>query len=81
MHYRELKSRVRELGYQLAVREIYGENSQNYYNKKREHYLLLNKLYKQEQKCNSYWLTTQDQMSNLSNALLLQSFTSWMAKI
>jgi hypothetical protein len=50
MHYRELKSRVRELGYQLAVREIYGENSQNYYNKKREHYLLLNKLYKQEQK-------------------------------
>jgi hypothetical protein len=45
-----LKERVRELGYKLAVREIYGENSQDYYNKKKEHQDLLNKLYKIEKK-------------------------------
>lgn len=45
-----LKERVRKLGYQLAVREIYGENSQDYYNKKKEHQDLLNKLYTIEKK-------------------------------
>lgn len=46
----QLTSAVRKLGYQLAVREIYGENSQNYYDKKYEHRTLLNKLYKLEKK-------------------------------
>ena len=46
----QLNSAVRKLGYQLAVREIYGENSQNYYNKKYEHRTLLNKLYKLEKR-------------------------------
>lgn len=40
-----LKERLRALGYQLACREIYGENSKDYYDKKREHSKLLNKLY------------------------------------
>ena len=44
------KERVRKLGYQLAVREIYGENSQNYYDKKKEHRDLLEKLYKIEKR-------------------------------
>jgi hypothetical protein len=45
-----IKSRVRELGYQLAVREIHGENTPNYFKAKRAHNELLNKLYRIEKR-------------------------------
>ena len=45
-----LKERIRQLGYHLATREIYGENSQDYYNKKKEHRDLLEKLYRIEKR-------------------------------
>ena len=41
-----LKQKVRSLGYQLACREIYGENTPAYFNLKREHNYLLQKLYR-----------------------------------
>lgn len=41
----KLESQVRELGYQLAVKEIYGENSKSYFDLRHKHYKLLNKLY------------------------------------
>jgi hypothetical protein len=47
-----LSERVRSLGYQLACREIYGENTPSYYKLKREHNYLLQKLYRL-QKCHS----------------------------
>jgi hypothetical protein len=40
-----LKAKIRELGYKLAVREIYGENTPAYYDLKWEHKRLLDKLY------------------------------------
>ena len=45
-----LKAAIRELGYQLAVRELYGENTPEYFQKKRSHERLLNKLYRLEKK-------------------------------
>jgi len=45
-----LKARVRELGYQLAVREIYGENTPEYFKLKRTHDNMLDKLYRLEKK-------------------------------
>jgi len=50
MYSQTLKERIRELGYQLACRELYGENSKDYYHKKREHDKLLNKLYQIEKR-------------------------------
>jgi hypothetical protein len=45
-----LKEAVRDLGYQLAVREIYGENTPDYFKLKREHDRLLDKLYRIEKR-------------------------------
>ena len=45
-----IQEQVRELGYKLAIREIYGENTPEYFKMKREHYRLLSKLYKKERK-------------------------------
>jgi hypothetical protein len=45
-----LQEQVRELGYKLAVREIYGENTPEYFRMKNEHYRLLNKLYVREKR-------------------------------
>ena len=39
-----LESKIRELGYQLAVRELYGENTPEYYRQKRLHDRLLEDL-------------------------------------
>lgn len=41
----KLNSRLRSLGYQLAVREIYGENTPDYFKLKREHDKILGKVY------------------------------------
>ena len=41
----KLNSRLRSLGYQLAVREIYGENTPDYFKLKREHDKILDKVY------------------------------------
>jgi len=41
---------LRELGYHLAVREMYGENTPDYYQKKDYHRNLLNKLYNLERR-------------------------------
>jgi len=41
-----LQQEVRALGYQLACKEIYGENTPAYYALKREHNFLLQKLYR-----------------------------------
>ncbi len=46
----KLTELVRGLGYKLACREIYGENTPDYYRKKDEHRQLLNKLYDLEKK-------------------------------
>lgn len=40
----ELASKVRKLGYELACREIYGENTPDYHKQRRYHQHLLNKL-------------------------------------
>ena len=45
MKLEELKGEIRDLGYQLAVREIYGENTPAYFKLKRHHYNLLERLY------------------------------------
>jgi hypothetical protein len=47
---RWLSAEVREKGYQLAVRELYGENSEDYWKKKRAHDQSLHKLYRLERK-------------------------------
>jgi hypothetical protein len=39
-----LESKVRKMGYQLAVRELYGENTPEYYRRKRLHDRLLEDL-------------------------------------
>ena len=39
-----LEAKVRQLGYQLACREIYGENTPDYHKQRRYHQHLLNKL-------------------------------------
>lgn len=41
-----LSSDLRKLGYELACREIYGENCQEYFELKQKHWTLLQKLYK-----------------------------------
>lgn len=46
----KLTGLIRTLGYKLACREIYGENTPDYYRKKDEHRQLLNKLYDLEKK-------------------------------
>tara|TARA_Y100000385_G_C12921415_1_gene562744 strand:- start:39 stop:251 length:213 start_codon:yes stop_codon:yes gene_type:complete len=45
-----LSEQVRDLGYRLAVREIYGENSKSYFDLKREHGKILHRLNKLERK-------------------------------
>jgi len=41
-----LHNAVRELGYNLACREIYGENTPAYFKLKKQHDYLLQKLYR-----------------------------------
>ena len=45
-----LESTIRELGYQLAIREIYGENTPEYFAKKRIPDRLLRKLDRMQKK-------------------------------
>jgi len=45
-----LEEKIRALGFQLACREVYGENSKDYFDKKREHDRLLYKLNKIQKK-------------------------------
>lgn len=45
-----LQSQLRALGYQLAVREIYGENTPDYHKLRRSHNDLLQKLYQLEKR-------------------------------
>lgn len=45
-----IRESIRKLGYQLAVREIYGENTPDYYNLKSQHDSLLDDLYKKEKR-------------------------------
>lgn len=47
-----LRENVRKLGYQLAVREIYGENTPAYYDMVWDHRRMLDKLYKLEKRLN-----------------------------
>ena len=46
----KLKSRIRELGSLLAEEEESGVHLSNWYNRKKEHDFLLQKLYKKEKK-------------------------------
>jgi hypothetical protein len=46
----KLTIEVRELGFRLGCREIYGENTPDYYRKKDHHRGLLNKLYALQKK-------------------------------
>lgn len=50
MQIKTLTESIRKLGYQLAVREIYGENTPEYFKLKREHNYLLARLYRLEKK-------------------------------
>ena len=50
MKLNRLQEEVRALGYQLAVREIYGENTPEYFKLKRHHSYLLEKLYRLEKR-------------------------------
>jgi hypothetical protein len=45
-----IKQKIRDLGYKLAVRELYGENTPSYFNLKREHDKMLRKLYELEKR-------------------------------
>ena len=45
-----LSSQVRSEGYDLAVRELYGENSKDYFDKRRAHNKTLYQLYRIEKK-------------------------------
>ena len=45
-----LSSQVRREGYDLAVRELYGENSKDYFDKRRAHNKTLFQLYRIEKK-------------------------------
>lgn len=49
-----LESKIRQLGYQLAVREIYGENTPEYYKQKRLHDRLLEELERKQKKLNLF---------------------------
>ena len=46
----KIRGQIRKLGYQLAVREIYGENTQSYHDLKWDHRRLLAKLYTLEKR-------------------------------
>ena len=46
----QARSNLRQLGYQLAVREIYGENTPAYYDLKFRHRDMLDNLYKLEKR-------------------------------
>tara|TARA_B100001939_G_C16934609_1_gene615468 strand:- start:161 stop:316 length:156 start_codon:yes stop_codon:yes gene_type:complete len=50
MKIKTIEENLRKLGYQLAVREIYGENTPEYFRLKRDHDSLLHKLYKLQHK-------------------------------
>jgi len=50
MSIQSIASKVRALGYQLACREIYGENTPEYYELRRAHGRLLERLYKLEKR-------------------------------
>ena len=50
MSYSKLNDAVRELGYQLAERELHELFGKVYWAKKREHDRLLNKLYSKEKR-------------------------------
>ena len=45
-----LREKIRKLGYELATREIYGENTPEYFNLKRAHDGLLARLYRLEKR-------------------------------
>jgi hypothetical protein len=50
MKLKTLQSDLRKFGYQLAVREIYGENTPAYFTLKAAHKLSLKKLYRLEKR-------------------------------
>jgi hypothetical protein len=50
MQIKKLQEQIRRLGYQLAVREIYGENTPAYYDLVWEHRRMLDRLYKLEKR-------------------------------
>jgi len=50
MQVNTLRENIRKLGYQLAVREMYGENTPAYYDLKWEHQDLLYQLYRLEKR-------------------------------
>ena len=50
MSIQSIALKVRTLGYQLACREIYGENTPEYYELRRVHSRLLQRLYKLEKR-------------------------------
>jgi hypothetical protein len=50
MQIKTLRENIRKLGYQLAVREIYGENTPEYFTLKRSHQDLLYQLYRAEKR-------------------------------
>ena len=41
----KLRHEIRELGYKLSVREMYGDNTPGYHDERRRHYSLLKELY------------------------------------
>jgi len=47
---KNLQESIRQLGYQLSVRELYGENTPEYFQLKRTHDRLLARLYKKEKR-------------------------------
>jgi hypothetical protein len=47
---KQIRADIRKLGYELAVREIYGENTPAYHDLKWDHRRLLAKLYKLEKR-------------------------------
>jgi|SaaInlV_125m_DNA_1040241.scaffolds.fasta_scaffold237492_2 hypothetical protein len=46
----ELRAKIRELGYQIATKEIYGENTFEYFELKQLHNRLLARLYRMEKR-------------------------------
>ena len=52
MKIKTLREKVRRLGFQLAVREIYGENTPSYHDLKWDHHRMLAQLYKMEKRLN-----------------------------
>lgn len=50
MQIKTLREKIRKLGYQLAVREMYGENTPAYYDLVWDHRRMLAQLYKLEKR-------------------------------